>query len=51
MDHSDVLYNEYVMGDRNYHEDASLREWEYYSLYEEEIEDDEENPETDLTSR
>ena len=46
------MYNEYVTGERDYHEDLLLKEWEYYSLYEEEIEDDEEeNPETDLTSR
>jgi len=39
------MYNEYVTGERDYHEDLLLKEWEYYSLYEEEIEDDEENPE------
>ena len=44
------MYNEYVTGERDYHEDLLLKEWEYYSLYEEEIEDDEDNPETDLTS-
>ena len=35
------MYNEYVTGERDYHEDLLLQEWEYYSLYEEEIEDDE----------
>ena len=35
------MYNEYVTGERDYHEDLLLKEWEYYSLYEEEIEDDE----------
>jgi len=40
-----MMYNEYVTGERDYHEDLLLKEWEYYSLYEEEIEDDEENPE------
>jgi len=46
MDYSNMMYNEYVMGDVNYHEDLMLQEWEYYSLYEENI-DEEENPETD----
>lgn len=43
------MYNEYVTGERDYHEDLLLKEWEYYSLYkEEDIEDDyEEQPETD----
>jgi hypothetical protein len=39
----DVMYNQYVMGDEDYHEDISLREWEYYALYaEEDIDDGEE---------
>jgi hypothetical protein len=33
------MYNEYVMGDVNFVEDMELREWEYYLLYEEDIED------------
>jgi hypothetical protein len=43
------MYNEYVTGERDYHEDLALKEWEYYALYtEEDIEDDEEEqPETD----
>lgn len=45
MDYSDIMYNEYVMGDRDYHQDLMLQEWEYYSLYEET--EDEEKPETD----
>lgn len=40
------MYNEYVTGERDYHEDLLLKEWEYYALYEEEIEDDE-----DLTDK
>ena len=35
------MYNEYVTGERDYHEELLLQEWEYYSLYEEEIEDEE----------
>jgi hypothetical protein len=35
------MYNEYVTGEVDYHEDMELREWEYYSLYEEvDVEDD-----------
>lgn len=43
------MYNEYVTGELDYHEDLALKEWEYYALYkEEDIEDDdEEQPETD----
>lgn len=47
------MYNEYVTGERDYHEDLLIKEWEYYSLYEaEEIEEYDENeedeqPETD----
>jgi hypothetical protein len=44
------MYNEYVTGELDYHEDLALKEWEYYLLYkeEEEVEDDEEErPETD----
>jgi hypothetical protein len=38
---TDPMYNEYVMGDEDYHEDMSLREWEYYALYtEEDIDED-----------
>ena len=45
MDYSNVMYNQYVMGDEDYHEDIQLREWEYYSLYaeENEIEDEDES--------
>lgn len=32
----DPIYNEYVTGEVDYHEDISLREWEYYALYAEE---------------
>lgn len=38
------MYNEYVTGEVDYHEDLLIREWQYYSLYEEiDIEDTEEN--------
>jgi hypothetical protein len=29
------VYNEYVTEEVDYQEDIALREWEYYSLYEE----------------
>lgn len=44
-----MIYNDYVMGESDYHEDLLLREWEFYSLYMEPMDDEEEEniPEDD----